>query len=125
MSRQTTLVSGRRLALLLTAQAATLAVMSALHLSGALDRGSLALGAGTAEGVLCLVLLLGASALARRGAAGRPAALIALGVTILGFIYGLSITTQSGTAIDIAYHATMLPILAATFGIVASRPASR
>lgn len=94
-------------------EAATLAVVSFVHLSG-LDGGTSAnfrMGAGIAEGVLCVVLLVGAIALQR---GSTRAAMVALGVTILGFLYGLSITLRSGHLTDIVYHATMLPILALT-----------
>lgn len=100
------------------AEAVTLAVMSSLHLSGLLRPGteaSAGTDAGIAEGILCFVLLWGASGLVRRGGGGRRLALGTAAFTIAGFCLGLSITARGGDVTDIAYHATMLPILAATF----------
>jgi hypothetical protein len=108
----------RILAGIMGAEAVTLAVMSSLHLGGLLHPGtdaSAGTDAGIAEGILCFVLLWGASGLLRRGAGGRRLALGTTAFTIAGFCLGLSITANGGDAIDIAYHSTMLPILAATF----------
>ncbi len=111
----------RRIAALMTVEAASLAVASALHLSGLVHgRGQpfSAAGAGIAEAVICVVLAAGASALARRGAAARRVALATTAFAIAGFLYGLSITTRSGDAPDIAYHATVLPLLIVTFVLI-------
>lgn len=37
---------------------------------------------------------------------------------IIGVLYGLSITTQGGDLPDIAYHATLLPLLIVTFALL-------
>jgi hypothetical protein len=108
----------RLLAGIMSVEAVTLAVMSSLHFGGLLHPGteaSAGTGAGIAEGILCFVLLWGASGLLRRGAGGRRLALGTIAFTIAGFCLGLSITARGGDVADIAYHATMLPILAATF----------
>lgn len=108
----------RRLAGVMGAEAVTLAAMSSLHLGGLLHPGtdaSAGTDAGIAEGILCFTLLWGASGLLRRGADGRRLALGTAAFTIAGFCLGLSITARVGDVADIAYHATMLPILAATF----------
>lgn len=92
--------------------------MSSLHFGGLLHPGTGASAdtdAGIAEGLLCFVLLWGASGILRRGAGGRRLALGTTAFTIAGFCLGLSITARGGDVADIAYHATMLPILAATF----------
>lgn len=106
-----------RIAALMVLEAASLAVASALHLSG-LVRGQgapfTATGAGVAEAVIGLVLLAGAVILARRGMQGRPAALAATGFAIAGFIFGLFITVRGGDLPDITYHATVLPVLILT-----------
>ena len=44
----------------------------------------------------------------------RTAALGAVGFAIFGFVVGLTFTISGGAAIDLAYHAVMLPILVAT-----------
>jgi hypothetical protein len=102
-------------------EAASLAVVSALHLSGLVHgRGPAfsATGAGVAEAVIGLVLLAGAVTLARGGPAGRPAALAATGFAIAGFIYGLSLTVRGGDLPDVTYHATVLPLLIVTLVLI-------
>ena len=106
-----------RIAALMVLVAASLAVASALHLSGLVHgRGASfsATGAGVGEAVIGLVLLAGAVILARRGTEGRPAALAATGFAIAGFIFGLLITVRGGDLPDITYHATVLPVLILT-----------
>ena len=71
-------------------------------------------GAGVAEAVICVVLAAGAVALSREPARGRQPALAALAFAILGFIVGLTFTIRGGAAIDLAYHAVMLPVLVVT-----------
>lgn len=108
----------RRLAAVAATVALSLAVMSSLHLSGALHGRRppfSAEGAGIAEGVLCLALLWATSALVRRGPQARRVALEMTGLTIAGFAYGLSVTLRGGDTLDIAYHLTVLPILLAMF----------
>lgn len=105
-------------------EALTLALFSALHLSGTLRVGSgtgPSYGAGIAEAVICLALLAGLSAFARRPAAGRRAALLAAGFGIFGFAVGLTFTVSGGDLADLAYHAVMIPILAGT-AILLARP---
>jgi len=91
--------------------AATLAVMSALHLAGVLDDGSPPFDpdrAGIAEAVIALVLAGGAVALAR---GARRVAFLAVVFAIAGFGVGLSMTIRGHAGWDIAYHATVLPLL--------------
>jgi hypothetical protein len=91
--------------------AATLLVMSALHLAGALADGrppSDPDRAGIAEAVIAVVLIAGAVALAR---GVRWAALAAVVFAIAGFGVGLSMTIRGHATWDIAYHAAMLPLL--------------
>jgi hypothetical protein len=107
----------RMIAALMCFEAATLAVMSVLHLSGALDRGSKPFDpsdAGIAEAVICLVLSYGALALLRRPRKGIGAAIASTVFAIAGFIVGLTFTIRGGSAVDIAYHATVLPLLLLT-----------
>jgi hypothetical protein len=108
----------RRIAALLGLEAASLALASLLHLSGLVHGHGgpfSSMGAGIAEAVICVALLWAASALIRDGAAGRRVALGATGFAIAGFIFGLNITVRGGDLPDIAYHATVLPILVVTF----------
>ena len=111
-----TLIAG-----LMLFEAATLALASTLHLSS-IDHGSKPFsssGAGIAEALIGLVLVVGAGALIRAGARGRRAALAALAFAIVGFIVGLTFTLRGGDAADLAYHATMLPVLVATTVLLA------
>jgi hypothetical protein len=96
--------------LLMIAQAASLGVMSALHLPD---------DAGIAEAVIAVVLLTGAAALGR-GARILPP--LTVGFAIAGFLVGLRFTLGSGDAVDLAYHATVLPLLIATLVALIKRP---
>jgi hypothetical protein len=112
----------RHVAALMLLAAVSLAVESALHLSGAVHpHGSSETGAGAAEAVICVALLWGVSSLARRDAAGCRVALWTTVFAIAGFCFGLSITVPSGYIPDIAYHATVLPILIITFALILLR----
>ena len=96
--------------------AASLAVVSVLHLSnliggGGPDRPG---AAGVAEAVICLVMLAGARALARGHRNGLAAARASVAFAIAGFILGLTLTLQGGDAFDIAYHLAGLTVLLAT-----------
>ena len=107
----------RQIALLMCAVAATLAVMSFLHLSGILGGGTKSFnpsGAGVAEAVICLALSYGATGLLRRWPRAQKVALAATGFAIVGFIIGLRFTLEGGDAIDVAYHLSVLPILLVT-----------
>lgn len=120
-----------RVSLSLVAIAVSLAVASALHLSGQVDgRGPLfdADHAGIAEALIAVVLVAAAVALWRIGARARRAALWATGCAIAGFCWGLSITARAGHWPDIGYHVAVLPLLVVGFaalrraGRVASAP---
>jgi deazaflavin-dependent oxidoreductase (nitroreductase family) len=115
-----------RIAILIVFEALTLAVIAPLHLSGVLGRGSRPFNptaAGTAEAVIGIVLILGAIALLRGTVRGRDTAIAATAFAILGFLVGLSFTVRGGDAIDVAYHATLLPLLLLT--LVALLPKRR
>jgi peptidoglycan/LPS O-acetylase OafA/YrhL len=115
--------SRRRFAIALALESGTLAVFAVLHLSGVLRIGAdRSYGAGVAEALICAALLAGAVALYRWPARGRRVALAALAFAIFGFFVGLSFTVGSGDAIDLAYHAVMLPVLMVTAALLALRP---
>jgi Mn2+/Fe2+ NRAMP family transporter len=104
-------MTDRRIAALMAFVAATLVVMSVLHLSGAVGEESPPFHpdrAGIAEAVIAVVLAAGAFALVR---GRRLAALAAVVFAIAGFGVGLSMTVRDGGAADIAYHAAVLPLL--------------
>lgn len=101
---------------------ASLAVTSALHLSGAVQGRDNQIfsprGAGVAEAIIGVAMLWGAVSLARRGAAGRTVALWTTGFAIVGFIYGVSVSIRGGALPDICYHCIVLPILIVTFVLI-------
>jgi hypothetical protein len=97
----------RRIALLMVLVAASLAVMSILHLAGAFD-GRTDTGAGIPEAIIGVVLAAGALALVRNG--DRRAAVAALGFAIAGFLVGLRFTIGDG-GVQLAYHVAVLPVL--------------
>ena len=100
-----------RIAGLMIFEAATLAIASALHLAA----GGIKLdGAGVPEAIICIVLVVGAVRLWRRGSRGRSFAVGATAFAILGFIVGLASTITGGSASDLGYHLIMLPILITT-----------
>jgi hypothetical protein len=118
--------SERRVVALMGLEAASLAVMSSLHLTGTLAGGSKPFepsDAGIAEALICLALAAGAAALVRRSSNARAIALGTVAFAILGFLVGLNFTARSGDAIDIAYHATVLPLLLLTLFLVRRAPA--
>lgn len=103
----------RRIAVLMTFIAATLAVMASVHLAGLL-RGSKPFrpdDAGIAEAAICAALIAGAAVLWRRAAHRWVVAVATTCFAILGFVAGLGFTLRGGDTIDIAYHATILPLL--------------
>lgn len=102
----------RFIAGLMVAQAVSLAVMGALHISGTVHPASgVEFRAGVSEVVISVVMLWGASSMARRGAAGYKVALGTTLFAIAGFIFGLTITIRSGYIPDITYHVIVLPTL--------------
>lgn len=101
-------------ALLAAGVGASLLVMSVLHLTHVIAGGSPPYdpdAAGTAEGVIALVLLVAADRLRRESTAARGFALGALVFAVVGFGVGLTFTASSGTAVDVAYHLVGLPLL--------------
>lgn len=107
----------RAVALAMSLESAALTTMSALHLSGALAGGTKPFDphdAGIAEAIICVALAAGATALTRRSPGSTRTAAGAICFAIFGFFVGLYFTVQAGDAIDVAFHATMLPLLAIT-----------
>lgn len=105
----------------MTIEAASLVVMSYLHLHGDITAGGPPYrpdDAGIAEAIIAAVLLAGAYTVWRRPDRARATALGTVGFAIVGFVVGLTITVGSGSAVDIAYHSTVLPLLLVTMGLV-------
>ncbi len=110
-----------RLTGLMGFEAATLWVASMVHLLAVADPDSGSLAAGVAEAVICLVLIAGAVALSRRSRRGIRFALGTVGFAIFGFLVGLTATVRGGEPLNLAYHATMLPLLVATAVLLARK----
>jgi hypothetical protein len=109
-----------RLAALMALEAISLAVMSFLHLAGKLD-GSPPFDptrAGVAEALIGVVLLFGALAVLRRAPHAWGIALVANAVAVVGFVVGLTRTTQGGGAVDIGYHVSVLPLFLLTLAVL-------
>jgi len=106
----------RRIAMLIGFEAATLAVIASLHLSGVLGgkKPFRPTDAGIAEAIIGLVLFYGVAALLRRFRHARSIAVATIVFAIVGFVVGLTFTLRGGDAIGVAYHATVLPLLLLT-----------
>lgn len=115
----------RSATVLMAAEAASLAVMSTLHLTGIDGGGTLPYrpsAAGAAEAVIATVLLAGAVAGWRAPGRAWAGAVAAVGFAIAGFLVGVTITLSGGPGVDIAYHCSVLPILLLTLGLLVRRP---
>ena len=107
-----------RVALLLAAIAVSLAVASALHLSGHVHGRGVPFDpdhAGVAEALIGVVLAAAAIGLWRAGLRARRAGLWASGFAIAGFCWGLNVTVRGGHWPDIGYHVAVLPLLVGSF----------
>src|SRR5919204_681518 len=104
----------RRTAAVMGFVSATLAAMSALHLSGILGGGAEPFDpthAGVAEAAICIALALGVFAVLRGSTWARSAAVASTVFAIAGFVVGLNFTVRGGGVVDIAFDATILPLL--------------
>lgn len=111
------------IAWLMVAEAVSLAVMSTLHLTGHLGSGGTNIyqpsSAGVAEAIIGTVLFAAGVVGLLAPDRARPVAIAATGFAIVGFAIGITITIRGGgSPADIAYHATVLPILLATMALV-------
>jgi hypothetical protein len=116
-----------RIAALIGLVAVSLAVFSALHLSGTIPgraKPHTPSDAGIAEAVICAVLVAGLISLLRAPDRGRTDALVATGFAILGFVVGLTSTVEGGPAIELVYHLTALPLLIVILVLLARTPAA-
>jgi hypothetical protein len=98
-------------------ESTTLAVASALHLSGVVHGRSApfnGIHAGAAEAVIGAVLAGAAIAMFRAPALARTIGLAATGFAIIGFLVGLRFTAFGGHIPDVAYHVILLPVLVAS-----------
>ena len=109
--------------------AASLAVMSTLHLTGTLGGGRppyQPADAGIAEAIIAVVLLAAGIGVLRSPRTTRSVAIGATAFAVLGFAVGITITARGGDVIDIAYHASVLPILVVSLVLlVVRRPRGR
>ena len=114
----------RAAATLMALEAASLAVIASLHLGHVLAGGKKPFrptAAGIAEAIIGVVLLYGVGALLSRFPGGRRIAVATVLFAIAGFVLGLTFTLRGGDAVDIAYHATLLPLLLVTLLLVLRR----
>jgi hypothetical protein len=120
MTAATRLVVG-----LMALEAVSLAVIASQHLGHVLAGGQKPFRpnpAGIAEAIIGLVLLYGIVALLRGFSHARGIAIATVLFAIAGFIPGLTFTLRGGDTIDIAYHATVLPLLLVTLLVLLRRP---
>jgi hypothetical protein len=106
--------TARRVGALMALEAGSLAVASALHLSGQVHGRSAPFDAdhaGVAEAIIGVVLAVGALTMFRSPLRARAVGIVATGFGVIGFLVGLSMTARGGDAPDIAYHLTVLPLL--------------
>ena len=101
--------------MLMAFEAATLAVAATVHLAGYTPAGSKppfdASHAGVAEAIIGVVLAYGAIEVLRSSSRAWAAAVATTSFAIVGFLVGLTITTQGGDVPDVIYHLIMLPII--------------
>jgi hypothetical protein len=117
-----------KIAALMAAEAASLALMASLHLGGRLEgtRPFDPTRAGIAEAIIGVVLAAGAVALLRAGPRAWGVAVAANIFAVAGFAVGLTRTVQGGGPLDIVYHLTVLPLLLLTLVLLArARPSGR
>jgi len=103
-----------RVAALMLLVAVSLAVAAALHLFGHVTGRSALFDsddAGIAEAVIGAVLAGCAAVMLRRPGRARIVGLAGTAFATLGFLIGITITSQGGHWPDIAYHLTVLPLL--------------
>jgi hypothetical protein len=101
-------------ATLMALEAISLAAASSLHFAGLVHGRTSSFdpdAAGIAEAVIGAVLGAAAAALFRGGIRARPIGIGASSFALVGFLVGISETARGGHAPDIAYHATVIPLL--------------
>lgn len=102
------------LATLMAVEAVSLAIASALHLSGLVHGRSASFdpdSAGIAEAVIGVVLGSAAVAMIRVPGPARTVGVAATSFALLGFLVGIGETASGGDIPDVAYHATVIPLL--------------
>jgi hypothetical protein len=116
-------------ATLMFLEAASLGIASALHLSGLVDGRSASFdpgAAGLAEAIIGVVLAAAAVAMFRTPLRARTIGIAATSFALVGFLVGISDTARGGAIPDIAYHATVIPLLIAALVLLVrtTRPTS-
>jgi hypothetical protein len=103
------------------AEALSLGVASSLHLAGVVHGRASSFdpdAAGIAEAVIGLVLAAGGLVLVRDRFRAVSIAIAANAFALVGFLIGISETARGGRAPDIAYHATVIPLLVAGLAVL-------
>jgi len=101
----------------------TLCAASAIHFGLPIPLGFTTIsdpiaGAAMPELILGLIMLVGATSMLR---GHRLVALACTGFTLLLTLYGASVTVRAAAWGDVAYHAALLTILAATLVLLLTR----
>lgn len=107
----------RRVAIVMSLEAVSLWVASALHLSGLVHGRSASFepdAAGIAEAVIGVVLAAGSVVMVKDKGRARVVGIASTTFALIGFLIGISETARGGDAPDIAYHATVIPLLIAS-----------
>lgn len=111
------------IAVLMSVAAATLALASTIHFGVRLGVRDPFPDAAIPEAVLAVIVAGGVLAVVSRRAAW-PVALTTTLITIVGVLFGLSVTLRSARSGDVAYHVSLLVILVVTLCILVT-PAGR
>jgi len=115
----------RAVAAVLALIAASLALVSILHLTGLVGGRAAPFDsehAGIAEASIGAVLASGSIILLRGARRPRAIGLTVTVFAIAGFIVGLTITAQGGHLPDIAYHVAILPVLVGSLVVLVRAP---
>lgn len=103
-----------KVAVLMLALAASLGVAAGLHLSGSVQGRASSFdpdAAGVAEAVIGVVMAVGAIWMLSDRVRARTVGIAVNSFALAGFLVGISETASGGRAPDIAYHATVIPLL--------------
>ena len=109
---------------LLLVEAAAFAVASLVHF-GFLVRGFEASAAGTAEGIIAIVLGAGAVVASIRPSWTRAVAVLVQGFALLGSLVGLYVVVRGfgpDTPADLAFHVAIVTVLGAGLVLTARAP---
>lgn len=108
-------------AALMLLESVSLGIASTLHLAGLVHGRASNFNpdaAGTAEAVIGVVLAAAAILMRRQPGRARTIGIAATSFALVGFLVGISETARGGDIPDIAYHATLIPLLIASLALL-------